>query len=127
MSDEINELKDGLPKSAFAKSSDQVRVRTDRYRQLYANNLSVSLTTWDVALTFGEIIGEQEGKPIIEETTKILITREMTKVLATLLNTHIRLYEERFGEIKLPNVESDTEASAEPGTPEETTEPESLS
>src|SRR6185369_5268588 len=89
-------LKDGLPKSVFTKATEQVRRRSNQYQQIYANNMSIGLNTWDVAITFGEIVGEQDGKTVIEETTKIVMTREIAKVFATLLNKHLAIFEEKF-------------------------------
>lgn len=107
MADDINakperDIRDGVPKSAFAKASDQVRIRTERFRQVYANNMTLSLNSWDVAVVFGEIVGEQEGKTVIEETVRVSMTREIAKVLAQLLNNHLAIFEERFWEVKLP-------------------------
>lgn len=99
--DEIKE-KTGLPSAVFARGADQVRVRTERYRQLYANNMQVGFSTWDLGITFGEIIGEQDGKPVVEETVKILMTREIAKILGNILLKHIEVFEAQFGEIKLP-------------------------
>lgn len=111
MSKETDDLKkrSGLPEEAFAKSTDQIRVRTERFRQLYANNMQVGFSSWDLAITFGEITGEQDGKPVIEETVRVIMTREIAKVLSTILKNHIDIYEEHFGELKLPVVET-TEA-----------------
>lgn len=104
-----------LPKSAFARSEDQIRVRTDRFRQLYANNMQVGFSSWDLAITFGEIMGEQDEKPVIEETTRILMTREIAKVLSKILTAHIEIYEKQFGEIKIATMPSESEvAEAEP-------------
>jgi len=105
MSEERKKLTEmtGLPAEVFAKSTDQIRVRhPERFRQIYANNMQLSLSTWDLALTFGEIAGEQEGKSVIEETTRVVMTREIAKVLANLLNTHIAAFEKQYGEIKIP-------------------------
>jgi hypothetical protein len=106
-------IKDGLPKSAFAKASDQIRIRSDRFQQIYSNNMTLSLNTWDVAITFGELTGEREGKTVIEETVKISMTREMAKILAALLNNHIAIFEKNFWEIKLPVAEPAEATTAE--------------
>jgi hypothetical protein len=107
MADAGDELKtkNGLPSILFAHGDDQVRIRTERYRQLYANNMQLGFSTWDLGITFGEIVGEKDGKPVVEETVKILMTREIGKILATLLQTHFALFEAQFGEIKLPVAE----------------------
>lgn len=104
MSKATDDLKkrSGLPEEAFAKATDQVRVRTERFRQIYANNMQVGFSSWDLAITFGEITGEQDGKPIIEETVRVIMTREIAKILSTILKNHIDLYEEHFGELRMP-------------------------
>jgi len=118
MADDTNsepDIKEGLPKSAFAKSSDQIRTRSEGFLQIYANNMVIGLNTWDLAITFGHIVGEQEGKSIIEETVKISMTREIAKVLAQLLNNHIAIFEGKFWEIKLPMRDEDKAEPAEAG------------
>lgn len=97
----------GLPKAVFAKSSDQLRVRTDRFRQLYANNMAIGFSSWDIGITFGEIIGEKDGQPVIEETVKVLMTREIAKVMAKILTNHVAAYEAQFGEIRIPLTDDD--------------------
>jgi len=99
---DVFKKRSGLPQKAFAKADDQIRIRTDRFRQLYANNMQVGFSSWDLAITFGEIVKEEEGKPVIEETARILMTREIAKVLSIILKNHIDLYEETFGEIRIP-------------------------
>ena len=102
-SDEVK-ASTGLPSAVFARGADQLRIRTERFKQVYANNMQVGFSTWDLAITFGEIVGEQDGKPVVEETVKILMTREIAKVLGTIIQSHITEYEANFGEIKLPSV-----------------------
>lgn len=92
----------GLPRKVFAKADDQIRERTDRFHQVYANNFRMNVNSWDIALTFGEIMGEKDGQSIIEETTKVIMTREMVKVLAIILQNHIDAFEAEFGAIKIP-------------------------
>jgi len=108
--DEVK-LRTGLPQKAFADADKQIRERTDRLRQVYANNMRVSFSTWDCGITFGEIVGERDGEPIIEETVKVLITREIAKVLAIILKSHIDVFESRYGEIKVPVSSDDTSAA----------------
>ena len=103
--DDLKKLS-GLPPEVFAKSTDQIRVRTERFRQLYANNMQVGFSSWDLAITFGEITGEQDGKPVIEETVRVIMTREIAKVLSTILKNHIDVYEQHVGELKLPVIET---------------------
>ncbi|CAN5708149.1 hypothetical protein BH20ACI3_BH20ACI3_03300 [soil metagenome] len=63
--------------------------------------MQMGFTSWDLGIPFGEIIGEKDGKPLIEETVRVIITREIAKVMSVILQNHIELYESQFGEIKL--------------------------
>lgn len=67
----------------------------------------MGFSTWDVAIVFGEIMGEQEGKPVIEEICKVAMTREFTKVFSQVLALNISAYEKQFGEIKVPQIQND--------------------
>ena len=102
--DRLDNIKQGsgLPERVFADADKQIRERTDRFRQVYANNMRVSFSTWDCSLTFGEITGERDGQPIIEETVKILTTREIAKTLMLILKGQIDVFEAQYGEIKIP-------------------------
>ncbi len=91
-----------LPKSVLARSEDQIRVKADKFQQLYANNIQIGFSSFDMALAFGQIVGEEEGKVIVEEVARILLPRELGKVLAGLLLANIQAYEQQFGEIKIP-------------------------
>ena len=93
-----------------------VPLKSPDFRQVYANNMRLNVSPWDLGITFGEIAGEQEGKPIIRETVKIYLTREIAKILSILLKNHIDAFESQFGELKMPFVvvdDTNTE-SAEP-------------
>ena len=92
--------------AGFAKTADQLRVRGNRFVQFYANNISVSFSTWDLSLSFGEIVGTKDGKPVIEEIARINVTRELAKVASRLLAANIEGYEKQFGEIRIPELET---------------------
>ena len=62
-----------IPENLLAKSSDQIRVQAEDFFSYYSNNLSVGISSWDVALIFGQIGGEREGRAVIEESVKILL------------------------------------------------------
>lgn len=105
----------GIPANAFANAEEQLRERTDRFRQVYANNMRVNMSTWDLGITFGEIIGDRDGQPIIEETVRVLMTKEIAKVLQMILKGHIEAFEAQYGEIKIPIApESAVEVPGEP-------------
>jgi Protein of unknown function (DUF3467) len=98
---------DAQPKaSPFAGADDQARSRAEDFYTFYSNNISIAFSSWEMSLIFGEITGVREdGKPVIEEIAKVIMTREFAKVLSVLLSRNIASYEERFGEIRSPHFE----------------------
>src|SRR6185295_9123644 len=103
-----------MPKGLLVKSTDQVRIRTDRFRSIYANNIQIGVSIWDMSITFGEIIGDKDGKSVIEELAQVKMTREITKILAQLLTTQVRAFEEQTGyTIPLPIISQGDDDSAE--------------
>jgi len=125
--EEKNSNKPALPKAAFANAEDQIRVRTERFRNIYANNLNVSFSPWDLSITFGEITDKRDGQAVIEETTRVLLTREVAKVLSIILGSHIEAFEAKWGEIVIPisDAEQITIAEAQPAA--EAAPPEAVS
>jgi hypothetical protein len=96
-----NELE--IPKTALAKAQDQKRIRTDRFKSIYSNNMQVGISMWDMAITFGEIVGEEDGKVIVEELVQVKMTRELVKVLASILLANIKQFEAQTGvQIAIP-------------------------
>ena len=94
---------DKSPSSPYVNAAEQERKRADDFYTFYANNVSVAFSSWEMSLIFGEVTGEKDGKPLVEEIAKIIMTREFAKVLAILLSTNIAAYERRFGEITNPH------------------------
>ncbi len=62
------------------------------------------MSMWDVRLVFGEHVGERDGKSVVEESVRILMSREMAKVMNKLLTDQITAYEKKFGVIKIPDM-----------------------
>ncbi len=91
-----------LPKTLLAKAQDQNRYRGEKFVSDYANNVSVSISNWDMAIMFGRVKGINE----IEETFEIIISKEMAKALTSIMATHLKTYEDKFGEIKIPDIAS---------------------
>jgi len=93
-----------VPETALENDDSQFRVQDDEFRRVYANNVSLHMSQWDVGLIFGEIIGVREDKAIVLEKVKINMSKELAKVVALLLAGNIQAYETENGEIKLPGI-----------------------
>jgi len=98
-------MNDKIPVSAFSTSEDQLRVLAENFKTLYANNLTLSISQWDVTINFGEILGKDEnGKTVIAQHARVNMSKELAKVFRELLDAHISNYEEQFGEIRIPDM-----------------------
>lgn len=90
-------------KGVLIDKNEQSTRQKEGFINIYANNVHLTASIFDFSLTFGEITGEkQDGKNLVEQKARVILSKEMTKVLAELLAGNIKAYEEQFGEIKIP-------------------------
>jgi hypothetical protein len=100
-------------------ATDQKSEKGDNFTKIYANNAVMSLSLWDMSLTFGEIIDSTpEGEPIVEQKVKVNMSKEFTKALSNVLSANIAEYERNYGEIKLINALAEANLSSEPSETE---------
>jgi Protein of unknown function (DUF3467) len=91
-------------------SVEQQSEKSEKFIKIYANNVVMGLSLWDINLTFGEIIDSTlEGEPIVEQKVKINMAKEFAKALSNLLSANIAEYERHYGEIKLINALAENE------------------
>lgn len=105
-----------IPASVITKAIDQQRVRRDDFFSYYTNSITANVSIWDVALVFGEVMGEKDGRPEIEERVKILMSRELAKVFNKILTDQIATYEKKYGTIKIPDLAKRSASDEEEGS-----------
>lgn len=94
-----------FPESSFASADDQHRRIAPDFSSIYANNVVMSISQWDVAVVFGEIAGQApDGKSVVIQRLKVNMSKELAKVFKYLLEAHLTAYEKQFGEIQIPNM-----------------------
>lgn len=96
-----------VPVSALGNRKDQKRSRAQDFVTKYANNVSVSVSNWDMKVIFGRILEENE----IEEEVEVFMSKEMAKALTLIMTVHLKAYEATFGEIKIPDMAKLTETA----------------
>src|SRR5258706_10415603 len=95
-----------MQKLGLRKAVDQQIVQSENFVKVYANNVTLSASNWDMSLSFGEIIGlSEDGNPIVEQKVKVNMTREFIKALYNLLGVNIGAFEKQFGEIGFVNID----------------------
>jgi|SRR5579863_3822422 len=76
------------------------------FRTLYANDIQVQTTPWDLRLTFGQMKAPTEptAPPRIEvtEVSEVFMSPQLAKKMALIIIEQLRSYEEAVGEIPLP-------------------------
>jgi len=79
------------------------RIRAENFVRIYANNIQVSLSQWDMKLTFGEVLESRDGKsvPQIEDRAVVVMSLHHAKAVIEILVRNFMAFEEKFGEIKL--------------------------
>lgn len=99
--------KEEAKKLGLKRYEDQDNRPGPNFMKVYANNVGLGASQWDMNLTFGEIIGQHEdGKPIIEQKVKVNMSKEFMKALTNLLSANLAAYEKKFGVIKLIDASS---------------------
>ncbi len=73
-------------------------------KSVYANNTFVSATSWDIRLTFSELIPDPLDGPVTNELrANVVLTPKQAKALAMTLSGVVQKYEEQLGEIVWPD------------------------
>lgn len=98
--------KEKIEQLGLRNKADQHNAKSEAFVKVYANNVMLSASNWDMSLVFGEIIGlAEDGMPVVEQKVKVNMTREFIKALRNLLTVNLDLYEKHFGEIGFVNMD----------------------
>ncbi|MBI3799145.1 MAG: DUF3467 domain-containing protein [Deltaproteobacteria bacterium] len=77
------------------------KVRVSTFTHFYTNNIQLGFSNWDMWVTFGELTGQEDNKPTIEERAKVVMSLQHAKAFMQILARSIHEFEKQFGEIKL--------------------------
>jgi len=103
MTNEKNKTKDeAIPKGVLGKRKEQIRIKASDFISVYANNVGVAISNWDMTITFGKII-ENAEKMLVEERVEIIMSKEIAKVLTLIMAKNFEVYESQFGKIVIPD------------------------
>lgn len=71
---------------------------------VYANNIAMGTTKFDVRMIFGEVRDISEAHIAIEQRVQVTMSWHEAKILADFLWANIKAYEELNGPLKLPQI-----------------------
>jgi hypothetical protein len=73
------------------------------YRSVYANNVALGISAFDISLVFGEIMGSEDGKTVnVEQRVRVTMSPQHAKALVMVLAENLHNYEKNIGPIPLP-------------------------
>jgi hypothetical protein len=72
---------------------------------VYANNITFGITGFDIRIMFGEVMSVAEGVANVQPRVQVNMSWLEAKVLYKFLDANIRMYEERNGSLRAPNIE----------------------
>jgi Protein of unknown function (DUF3467) len=85
------EGKESEPQIKWLKTADAVR--------FYSNNVQLGFSTWDMWFVFGEALGMEGEKVLVEPRARITMSLEHAKQFAEILQKNIALFEDTVGKI----------------------------
>ena len=68
----------------------------------YANNVAVQSNFFDVSMTFGEMLSQDEGVLTVEQRVKVTMTWAHAKIYLATLVDQLEKYENTFGPVSIP-------------------------
>jgi hypothetical protein len=101
------------PRESIEATVDDTIVRANVNRQavmsptfatIYANDVQVQTTPWDVRLIFGEIFQaptKDEPTAVIKQVGELRMSPQLTKKVVQILRQQLDVYERRFGQIPM--------------------------
>lgn len=69
------------------------------FKTIYANNVNIGLSPWDIQMTFGRITSANT----IEHHVLVVISPQWAKALSSVLQKVVHDYEAKFGQVNIPD------------------------
>jgi hypothetical protein len=109
------ERQDNQKENSAEESTPPVqKVRASTFAHFYTNNIQLGFSNWDMWVTFGELTGQEDNKPTIEERAKVVMSLHHAKAFVQILVRSIQEFEKQFGEIKLVSPPQPAEGQESP-------------
>ena len=104
LSDALTDTNDA--KAAFVRANTERKiVAAPNFTSIYANDVQVQTSPWDLRLILGEIASiptKEEPTVTIRQLGEVRLSPQLAKKLTIILFQQLQGYEKRFGEIPMP-------------------------
>jgi hypothetical protein len=101
MDEEKEEVKAQEEKVQFV-TLPMVNFKSSAYRSIYANNTAFQSSAFDFAMIFGEIQEADDKKVTVAQEVRVIMSPLHAKIFSGVMLQNLKNYEDRFGEIKVP-------------------------
>jgi Protein of unknown function (DUF3467) len=85
-----------------AQKKIEYRVPPQGLFSVYANNVQMATTSFDVRVVFGQVAEVLEDKVMVDQVAQVTMTWLEAKILADFLQANINAHEDLNGPLKLP-------------------------
>lgn len=86
-----------------SNSSNPVFISKENKFRVYSNHSGVATTNYDITLLFGEIDSASGSELTVLQHGSVTMSPHHAKAFSISFSNAIQQYEDRFGEIKLPD------------------------
>jgi hypothetical protein len=88
-----------------ASTPNLPRVRDPQFREVYANVSLTGISPFDITLTFGKAT-DMAGQTVQVDQVAVTMSPQHFKALCLSLNETLKAYEEGFGELRIPEIDT---------------------
>ncbi len=74
--------------------------QSDTYETIYANHTKVSITQWDFAINFGQIVETKDAESVIKESISVRFSPQYFKAMTVSLAAALQQWESAFGPLE---------------------------
>ena len=75
-------------------------IQSDTYKTIYSNFSKVSVTQWDFAISFGQIVETKDAETVCEETISVRFSPQYFKAMIASLTGALQQWESTFGPLE---------------------------
>ena len=95
------------PNVSTARKQREIEYRhsPDGFVRIYANNIAMAGTRFDIKIIFGEVAEITADKAVVDNRVQVTMSWLEAKLLGDFLQTNIKAFEELNGPLRLPKIQ----------------------
>jgi Protein of unknown function (DUF3467) len=73
------------------------RITPENMQAVYANNVSMAISQWDISFAFGLLLDATENRIVVRDSVSVVMSPQHAKVFSQVLDRNIAIFEKQFG------------------------------